>query len=421
MTNNNQSELVTKLMKLKIPVMLMPLDSLDTDSNEDCDIDTEINIWTRRIDNPADEPGNSIHERYIILYDNNVDEDDKTNKLNNIPGFKSKHKFKNTFKGCSATINKGLLRQLMDDPDILILEKDTLMYDNSYSKEKIDESTESFKQVSYWHQTLTNTVPQLTDNFSNVHCYVLDTGILPNHTEFNSGQVIMAYNAINKTTRAQDDNGHGTAVASMIGGKTTGVANKTLLYSIKVLGTTGSGYVSDIIAGLNWVMANKKTPCIINMSLGGGLSTTLNAAVQNCLNSGIQVVCATGNSGVDASNTSPANATGAIAVSAYDSSKTKPSWSNYGKVVATFAPGSGVRAAWGDSTNSYFLVNGTSFACPITCGILVRYLKEYPNATPTEIKSFLSRVNLQNEIINPGSETTPNLRVVWEQTRTSPC
>lgn len=416
MTNNTdsqQTELVSKIMKLNIPVMLMPLGSLEDDSNENCD--TNIHIWTKRIG----EPGNPTHEKYIILYDNEVDEDDKTNRLNNIPGFKSKHKFKNAFKGCSATVNKGLLRQLMEDPEILIIEKDTLMYENGYSKEEIKE--DHTKQISYWHHNVTNTAPQLADNFSNIHCYVLDTGILPNHTEFNTGQVIMAYNAINKTNRAQDDHGHGTAVASMIGGKTTGVANKTMLYSVKVLGSTGSGYTSDIIAGLNWVMSNKKTPCIINMSLGGGLSTSLNTAVQNCLIGGVQVVCATGNSGIDASNVSPANATGAISVSAYDSTKTKPDWSNYGPVVSTFAPGSGIRAAWGDSTSSYYSVNGTSFACPIVCGILVRYLKEYPNATPTEIKSFLSRVNIQNEIINPGSQNTPNLRIVWEPLRTNPC
>ena len=418
-TASTSSSLVNRIMDLNIPIVIMPLNSLENNSNEDSDTFYE----TKRINNPADEPGNSIHDRYIILYDTIVDDDDKTNKLNNIPGFQSKHKFKSTFKGCSATVNKGLLRQLMDDPEILIVEKDTLMYENGYSKEEIKEDSEDIntKQTSYWHQTITNTVPQLVDNFSTVHCYVLDTGILPNHTEFNTGQVIMAYNAINKTTRAQDDNGHGTAVASMIGGKTVGVANKTMLYSVKVLSTSGSGYVSDIIAGLNWVMTNKKSPCIINMSLGGGISTTLNTAVQNCLNAGVQIVCATGNSGVDASNTSPANATGAIAVSAYDSTKTKPSWSNYGPVVATFAPGSGVRAAWGDSTTSYFLVNGTSFACPITCGVLVRYLKEYPNAKPTEIKSFLSRINLQNEITNVGSEKTPNLRIVWDSMRTNPC
>lgn len=411
-----KSGIVDKLMNLNIPVVLMPLDSSENENSDD-----DYYTISKRIPNPSEEPGNTTHERYVIMYDSEVDVDTKTKKLNGMSGFRSKHSFgSKSFKGCSATVNKGLLKQLMDDPEILIIEKDTLVYENCYSKEEITEEMNT-KQIGYWHQAITNTTQQLSDDFSTIHCYVLDTGILPNHTEFSPSQVVMAYNAINRTTRAQDDNGHGTAVASMIGGKTTGIANKTKLYSVKVLSASGSGYVSDIIAGLNWVIANKRTPCLINLSLGGGLSLSLNTAVQNCLNSGIQVVCASGNSGIDASNSSPANVTGAITVSAYDSNKTKPVWSNFGSVVSTFAPGVAVRAAWGDYSTSYFLVNGTSFACPITCGILVRYLKEYPDATPTEIKSFLSRINLQNEISNVGSDDTPNLRIIWDTQRTPPC
>lgn len=408
--------LMKKILKLDIPIVLMPLDSSESDSSEEC-YDTNK---SKSINNPGDEPGNMMHNKYILVYNTEVDEMDKTDKLNKMTGFKAKHKFNNVFKGCAATVNKGLMSQLLEDPDILIIEKDSIMYENGYSKEEINTENEQ-KQQGYWHQTMTNTTQTIMDNFSTIHCYILDTGILPNHTEFNTGQVVMAYNAINKTNRAQDDNGHGTAVASVIGGKTVGVANKTMLHSIKVLSSTGSGYTSDIIAGLNWVLTNRRGPCLINMSLGGAFSTSLNTAVQNCLNNGIQVVCATGNSGVDASNTSPANTSGVIAVSAHDTSKTKPSWSNFGPVVSTFAPGASIRAAWGDSTSSYFMVNGTSFSCPITTGILVRYLKEYPNSRPSDIRSFMNRCNIENEITNTGSENTPNLRIMWNPAKLLPC
>jgi subtilisin family serine protease len=294
------------------------------------------------------------------------------------------------------------------------------MMDMCYSKEKI-ESIKDFNQLqTLWHQTITNTTLSSSDDFSSIHCYVLDSGILPNHLEFNTGQVMLSYNPMTKNNQASDDNGHGTGVASIIAGKTVGTANKVKLYSIKVLDATGSGYTSDIISGLNWVLNNKKTPCVINMSIGGNFSSSLNTAVQNCINSGIQVVCASGNSGVDAANISPANVPAAITVSAYDQNKNKPSWSNFGSVIDTFAPGSSLRAGWGDAANSYFLVSGTSFAAPIITGIICRYLKTNPNAKPSDIVGFLYRSNLSNEIINPGTNTS-NLRLVWNPTKITPC
>lgn len=404
------TELVNRILKLNTPIVILPVNNNDLNNS---DINNEI---LYEYDHKA--PPTSMHEKYIILYKNEIDSDDKTNKLNNIPGFKSKHVFKNAFNGCAATMNKGLLAKLAEDDDILILEKDSIMNEQSYSKEEIEINK---KEVVYWHQTMTNTAPVATDNFSNLHCYVLDTGIMPTHTEFSPGQVILDYNAISKNKQAEDNNGHGTGVASIIGGKTVGVANKTILHSIKVLNSTGSGYTSDIIAGLNWVIINKKTPCVINMSLGGSFSSTLSTAVQNCIKNGIQIVCASGNEGIDATTMTPAGTVGAITVSAYDSSKKRPSWSNYGSVVETFAPGVSLKAAWGDSTTSYFLVNGTSFSSPLVSGILIRYLKENPTATPSQILSYLSRANIANEIIDPGSTTTSNYRVVWNPTKIPQC
>jgi hypothetical protein len=411
----DQADLINKVMDLKIPIVIMP--SIES-SCSNCTTGVVMSN-----DKSLNEPGQVTHERYLLTFREDIDPHEKTKKLDKINGFRSKHVFDHTHRGCSMTMNKGLLRQMMDDPDILILEKDIQMMDlewTSLKRERVSDEELITKQM-YWHQTETNTIQQPTDNFSSVNCYVLDSGILRGHTEFETGQVTLAYNAIDKTTNATDNNGHGTAVASVIGGKTVGVSNKTRLHSIKVLNSTGSGYTSDIIAGLNWVVANKKTPCVVNMSLGGSLSSTLNTAVQNCINNGIHVICAAGNSGVDASTISPANVLGAVTVSAYDSTKTRPTWGNYGAVIDTFSPGASITAGWGDATDSYYRVNGTSFSAPIVCGLVVRILQQKPNATPREISDALSRMNKSNEIINPGSTTTPNLRVVWDPARIAPC
>lgn len=389
------SDLVQKMLQLQIPVILMPTQEA-----------------------AAANPTHPTHERYIVAYNNDIEPISKSRKLDNIPGFKSKHIMRHAINGCTATINKNLMTQLLDDPDISFVEKDILVEQMMYSKE---EYVPQQKATPLWHQTMTKTEPLITDNFSSVHCYVLDSGINPTHSEFTTGQVFLDYNAITKTTRAQDDNGHGTAVASIIGGKTVGASNKVTLHSIKVLDSTGSGYISDIVSGINWVIANKRRPAVVNVSLGGSFSSSLNTAVQNCINAGIPVICAAGNSGVDASTISPANSTGAITVSCHDDQKTRPTWGNFGPVVSSFAPGVYIKSAWGDSPSSYFLVSGTSFSCPIVTGIVSRYLKEKPNATPSDIAFFISRCNINNEIINPGSTTTPNKRLVWDISKINPC
>jgi hypothetical protein len=355
---------------------------------------------------------------FIITFKNTTDTDAKIDDLNKKSGFKHKHKLSKALNGCTATVDNSLLSELFNDPDIQYIEKDSVVTDTLYEKVEYKLSAASV----LWNQTITNTVPILTDNFSSVHCYVLDTGIMPTHSEFVPGQVIIDYNTIAQNKSAIDDNGHGTGVASVIGGRTVGSAIKTTLHSIKVLDSTGSGYTSNIIAGIDWVLANKNTTnkVIINLSLGGSSSTSLNNAIQNAIINNCVVVCAAGNDGIDATTVSPANASGAITVSAYDSNKTKPSWSNFGPVISTFAPGSSVKAAWNDTINTYYSVSGTSFSSPLTAGIIARYLKIVPNPTQMQIVSFINKSNLPNEIINPGANT-PNTRIVWNSSNTSPC
>jgi hypothetical protein len=358
----------------------------------------------------------STFDKYIISFNSDIDTDVKLKELEKNSGFKTKHHLKK-LNCCSATIDKNLINQLMDDPDIKYIEKDSILSCSIYAKQKFE--AKLIGQL--WHQVMTNTLPIPTDNFSSVHCYILDTGILQDHVEFTSGQVLLDYNAITNTTgNSLDDNGHGTAVGSMVGGLTVGIANKTMLHSIKVLDSTGSGYTSDIIAGLNWVMMNAKGPCIINLSLGGSFSTTFNTAIQKCITAGITVVCAAGNSGIDASNISPCNAVGSFSVSAYDTTKAETTWSNFGPVISTFAPGAGIKGAWGDSTSSYFLISGTSFSSPIVAGIIARYLKITPTATQSQINTFLSKSNLNNEIIKIGLNT-PNKRLVWNPNAVNTC
>ena len=151
------------------------------------------------------------------------------------------------------------------------------------------------------------------------------------------------------------------------------------------------------------------------MSLGGMYSRTLDTTLSKFVAANIPVICSAGNSGVDASTFSPASTVGVYAVSAYDQIKSKPTWANYGPVVSTFAPGDMVKAAWNDTSNSYYLVSGTSFAAPITVGIIARFLNVMPNATLLKINEYLNKSTVINEILNTGSLNTPNKRLVFNQ------
>ena len=351
---------------------------------------------------------------YIVIFnDGEIDVPAKVKKMEKSWGIQAKHVYDKILKGFSAKIPASLLHHILNDNDVLYLEKDNIC--NIQMKDKRDITPNLASIELLWNQVMTNTIPLITDNYSFVHCYIVDTGIRKDHQEFTQDQVILNYNAINGTINANDDNGHGTAVAAVVGGNTVGIAPKIILHAIKVLNSQGSGYMSDIIKGLEFIYAtrNKIFPTIINLSLGGSKSTSLNNVIQKCIDDKIIVVVASGNSGADACNYSPASASNALTISAHDNVKTRPSWSNYGKCVDFFAPGVSLKSAWNTSTTSYTMVSGTSFSSPVTAGIVARFLKEVPESTPAAVAIYLKNVSLENEIINAGT-SSPNLRAYWD-------
>jgi len=112
------------------------------------------------------------------------------------------------------------------------------------------------------------------------------------------------------------------------------------------------------------------------MSLGGGKSNSLNAAVANAVSAGITFAVAAGNSNADACNYSPASAGVAITVGSTTSSDSRSSFSNYGSCVDIFAPGSSITAAWIGSNTAIRTISGTSMASPHVAGIAALYISQ---------------------------------------------
>ena len=222
-----------------------------------------------------------------------------------------------------------------------------------------------------------------------VTAYVVDTGVRFGHTQF-AGRAVSGPDLVDYDDDAADCQGHGTHVAGTIGGSTYGVAKAVRVVAVRVLDCDGSGYASDIIDGLDWVVAHKPAgPAVVNLSLGGEAFPPIDEAVRRTIAAGVTVVVAAGNDGVDACTESPARVPQAITVAATDSRDRRPSWSNYGRCVDVFAPGVGVRSASASSTRASEVMSGTSMATPHVVGAVARFLQAHPRSTPVQTRNAL--------------------------------
>jgi subtilisin family serine protease len=206
-----------------------------------------------------------------------------------------------------------------------------------------------------------------------VDAYVIDTGILATHVEFGGRVSKNGYTAISDRRGTSDCNGHGTHVSGTIGGSTYGVAKGVNLIPVRVLDCRGSGSTSGVVAGINWAIKNHTTnKAVANMSLGGGISSTLDTAVNNLIADGVTVVVAAGNSAANACNSSPARVPGAITVAASTITDSVASFSNTGSCVDIIAPGVNITSAWIGSNTAKNTISGTSMASPHVAGAIAR-------------------------------------------------
>lgn len=235
-------------------------------------------------------------------------------------------------------------------------------------------------------------------NGTGVDIYEIDTGIYTAHTQFGGrakwGATFGGYNNT-------DGNGHGTAFASLVVGSTYGVATKANITAIKTFGDDGSANLSDIIAGINWVITTanatgRPSIALISVTISG--YAPFDDAVTNAVNKGIHFVVAAGDSNVDASTVSPARAAAAVTVGAITSSGAKLSTSNFGSAVDIWGPGGNARVAWITSTTaSVTLVGTTGSAASNVAGILAIEIEKYGNKAPAaleaDLKSHAKTVN----------------------------
>ncbi|MEX8493580.1 S8 family peptidase [Sphaerotilus sp.] len=217
-----------------------------------------------------------------------------------------------------------------------------------------------------------------------VHIYIVDTGISA-HDEFGSRLADDGLDAIQDGRGTADCNGHGTHVAGTAAGAMSGVASGATLVPVRVMNCFGSGSVSDILLGFDWIMANGKRPGVVNLSLGSNLSSALDDAVTRLTGAGFTVSVSAGNGNADACTQSPARAPAVLTVASSTSNDARSSFSNFGRCVDLFAPGSAISSAAASNPHGWTTLSGTSMAAPHVTGAAALLLQERPKLTPAQV------------------------------------
>lgn len=272
----------------------------------------------------------------------------------------------------------------------------------------------------------------------NVSVAILDTGIFPHEdltTPYN--RIIGFKDFIGQKDQPYDDDGHGTHVSGIIAGngfssrgKYMGIAPDANIIGVKVLRDDGSGNISDVIAGIQWVVDNKEKYNIKVLTLSLGTkpknkyeNDPLCQAVDAAVASGITVTVAAGNSGPNPSTiTSPAISPNVITVGACDDRKasqpgniTIADFSSAGPTQEGFkkpdilAPGVGINSL-ANKASEYKELSGTSMAAPVVAGCAALLYEKNPQMTPPEIKRIIMD-NATNLGLDPNKQGSGLLNI----------
>lgn len=342
----------------------------------------------------------AIEGSYIIV----LNEGANPRSVAAVAGVDPRYVYTAALNGFAGVLNAGQVRALQANPSVKYIAEDgvaAISTTQSNATWGIDRSDQRALPLSGTFS--------YTNTGSGVRAYIIDTGIRFSHSEF-GGRATSGYDAVDGGN-ADDCNGHGTHVAGTVGGATYGVAKGVALVGVRVLDCAGSGTWSGVIAGMDWVTANRVLPAVANMSLGGGANTAVDDATRRMIAAGVATAIAAGNGNQggreqDACKYSPARVAEGMTTGATNKTDAKTSWSNYGNCVDWFAPGYQITSAWYQSDTQTNTISGTSMAAPHVAGVAALHLQSNPGHTAQQTRDALYALTTKGIVTS--SKTTNN-------------
>jgi subtilisin family serine protease len=340
---------------------------------------------------------------YLVVMRSSDDLDEEEAEISRSGG-RTEKRFSRAINALSVKVKHSEAGRIRNNPKVLFVELDQPMYaldtqspSPSWGLDRIDQRALPL-----------NSTFTASAKGAGVNAYIVDTGISSTHVDF-TGRMSTGFSSIVDGNGTNDCNGHGTHVAGTTAGTTYGIAKSATLIPVRVLDCIGSGTTSGVIAGLDWIVGHHTagTPAVANMSLGGGASAALDAAVQNVINDGVVMAVAAGNDGLNACNYSPARATNAITVGSTTTADARSTFSNTGTCVDIFAPGSSITSAWIGNTTAISTISGTSMAAPHVAGVAAVLIGRFPTSTPAQIATML-RTSATPNVVTSAGTGSPN-------------
>jgi subtilisin len=298
----------------------------------------------------------------------------------------------NIHSGFIARLTPDQATALKQDEEVDIVERDRVITLGTGCFEIVSPSTVQ------WGARLTG-----VGDGTGKRVWIIDTGVDTGHPDLDVDTVLSKCFVVNETS-VEDDNGHGTHVAGIIGALNNsfgvvGVASGARIIALKALNNEGKGSTSQLLRALNYIGQHAASGEVVNMSLGTDtISPSLDNAVLTLAEKGILFSIAAGNDSTRASLSSPGrvNHPNVFTVSAIDSLDRFAPFSNFGNDVVDYAA-PGVRIISTFTNGRYARLSGTSMAAPHVAGILVIRGKNIrsrgvalndPDGVPDPIASF---------------------------------
>ncbi len=237
-----------------------------------------------------------------------------------------------------------------------------------------------------------------------VTVWVLDTGVDVSHPEFD-GRASFAADTIDG--EAGDCDGHGTVVAGIAASRDYGVAKGATVRAVKVLDCSGSGTLSSLLSGIDFVAEHAQGPSVAVMSWSYGASDVLLSAVSSLVAQGVFVAASAGNTGADDCTAAPRAVSGVMVVGNSTIDDERNETSSTGACVDLYAPGTRiVSTVPGGETASY---TGTSMAAPHVAGVAALVKQTYGDAPSAAVAKWIVDHAVPGVVRNGAVGGTPNL------------